>query len=82
MNRTRPRLMRAAFALAAAIGSLAESGREVLSDLFSHHPGPSFSERYGCNPKAYNGGTRSGAATIQRAARKRRNIRKHPRSAR
>lgn len=36
---------------------------------------PSFGMQYGSNPKAYNGGTRSGAAAIQRAARKRRNVR-------
>ena len=42
---------------------------------------PSFSMRYGANPKATNGGGQSGAAAAKRAARKRRNVRMHPRGA-
>jgi len=45
------------------------------------NPLPSFGMRYGANPKADNGGARSGAAAAKRASRKRRIIQKHPRSA-
>lgn len=43
--------------------------------------GPSFSTTYGSNPKATNGGQKSGAAAHKRAAKRRRKIRKNPRSA-
>jgi hypothetical protein len=36
---------------------------------------PTFGQRYGSNPKSHNGGQRSGAAALKRAARRRRNVR-------
>jgi|GEM_PF-5529255 len=59
----------------------ADFGRAVMDNLFSHAPQPSFGQRYGSNPKSHNGGRQSGAAAAKRAARKHRNIAKHPRSA-
>jgi len=56
-------------------------GRALLDAITSQPPVPSFGMRYGNNPKSHNGGQPSGAAAAKRAARKRRNVRKHPRSA-
>lgn len=42
---------------------------------------PSFNITYGSSPRPINGGTQSGAAAHKRAAKRRRNIRKNPRSA-
>lgn len=56
------------------------SGIAELRDLCSAGQGPSFGMRYGSNPKRANGGrAKQCAANFQRAAKRRRNIAKHPR---
>ncbi len=77
--RPRSALVAALFGVAASVASagrsIAITSRQALDALFVGSPERSFSERYGSNPKATNGGTRSGAAAIKRAARRRRNVR-------
>jgi hypothetical protein len=51
-----------------------------FSLAFACNP-PTFGMRFGANPRAHNGGGRSGAAAAKRAARKRRNVRMHPKGA-
>lgn len=74
----RPRM---AWLGAALMAGIAGAGRAALNVLTNSAPPPTFGMRYGANPKADNGGQRSGAAAAKRSARKRRNIRKHPRGA-
>ena len=56
-------------------GMVARTGRDMLEAAFQANPTPSFGQRYGSNPKPYNGGVPSGAAALKRAARRRRNVR-------
>ncbi len=64
-----------------ALAGIAYSGERALAALANSAPVPSFGMRYGANPRPHNGGARSGAAAAKRAARKRRNVRMHPRGA-
>ena len=80
----RPRMSIIA-ALAFALGAIPRvahslsPGRALLDDICNSAPPATFGMRYGSNPRPYNGGQRSGVAAAKRSARKRRNIRQHPR---
>lgn len=75
MQRTRPRMAMMANMFALLAGAFA-SGQQALSALANSARGPSFGQRYGNNPRSYNGGVRSGAAAAKRASRRSRNIAK------
>lgn len=81
---TRRRLTIAGMIHALALGgaALAHTGREILDAVCSGAAPPSFGMRYGNAPRGLNGGQGRGAvARSKRAARKRRNVSKHPRGA-
>lgn len=77
------RRLNIASAMALLLSGVAAIGDKVLASM-AHMPAPaSFGSRYGGNPaRTSNGGQGRGAvARSKRAAKRRANIRKHPRSA-
>ncbi len=68
--------------LASRAGLLSQLLQHMAASIAGPEMAPTFGQRYGANPKSHNGGQRSGAAAHQRAALRRRNIRKNPRGTR
>lgn len=70
------------FALAALAGGLARGADALVEQAVGMSNLRSFAQRYGNNPRSLNGNSHrnSNAAQQKRAAVKRRNIAKHPRS--
>lgn len=79
MHHGRSRLASLMVALAAGVAGI---GNAALGALANAAIPPSFGQSYGGNPRSTgNGGQgRGNAARAKRAARKRANLRKHPRS--
>lgn len=79
MPHGRSRITGLMVALAAGIVG---AGRQLLNAMHTTAPQATFGQRYGGNPRSTaNGGQgRGNAARAKRAAKKRANLRKHPRS--
>lgn len=76
-----PRRIHLGTMLMLAMAGAANAGMSALEHLSKSAPPPTFGQRYGSNPKAINGGRRGQAAQHKRQAKRRANIRKHPRRA-